>query len=339
MKKQLLLAVLIGFAGLSLTAQDTKVSKTIKVLDFLDKAVIDANQAKGGMHTVADAAARKGIKSSRVTVGMLVSQTDNKTLWRLISGNGSSDAHWEQIGTLDGWKASTAYKTGQPVLRDSKLLVWAKADGNSASTFTAANWREVGKAKIETVAKASLRPSSGMLAGDIVYVTDDDGKAINGNQKSVYIYDGTAWLEIYKEAVVPAVKSGTVYAGVVTKTLSNISAADIQGSSSPSIPALANTATGSTISVVPDASIADQTSSSSPVDRYYVMAYPADWTGTPIFKFTFGGATHELADCWNKRTMSLPFGSGANAYNRSYTVYHCDVNFKTIGAGATMSVH
>ena len=80
LKKITFLVACVAFVAMTtnLSAQETRVSKKIKVFDWLNTAVVDGNQVEGGIHVYADwTKVAEGLKkTARQKVGMLVTVVD-----------------------------------------------------------------------------------------------------------------------------------------------------------------------------------------------------------------------------------------------------------------------
>lgn len=206
--------IAILMAAFTANAQtETRVTKTIKMLDFLNKAVIDANQAKGGLHTVADFGELANIKTSRLADGMLAVTADNGKVFRYnLAGTA-----WVELGIMEvlntAVNATKDYNVGDVVLIGSApfTCISAVATGDA---YDANKWRKVGDIKHNAVANTAARTAlTGMAEGDIAYTTDDDA-AVGGNQAATHIYVDGAWALLYKE-------KATVVSTLATKVLRN----------------------------------------------------------------------------------------------------------------------
>lgn len=116
MKKITLLASAFLAFTIAVNAQNatTKVSKQIEVLPWLNAAVIDANQAAGGMHTYADwATLTTDLKLAQVKVGMLVTIT------------GETDGNLNGTFRLSAWGTNTALPLGDEWVKVGDMVVVA----------------------------------------------------------------------------------------------------------------------------------------------------------------------------------------------------------------------
>lgn len=288
-------------------AQTNKVTKPLEMLPFLNKAIVDANQAKGGLHVVADAAARKAIKSSRLVNGMLVSQLDTKTIYRLVDATKPNlDASWEAIGTMDVYVSGATYSTGDVVLEDGIPYVNLKGTNTGKPSTTSADWRKVGEVNVtkdRTVAQKTALAN--MLPGDIVTVKDVG----NGIVHASYVWSGTEWVELSKVGVT----TGTVYAGqtdVTAKDATILATGDKDDDES---------------SVARPAAI-----SFDGTKDYFYLAFPKSWGVTPAIYLSYdqdntvapAANISQLTDCWEI------FDATVAATGITYTVYRTNVSFK-----------
>jgi len=102
-KVVLIVGIVLAFTGAVTAQTTTKVSKQIKMLPWLNTAVIDANDAAGGLHTYADwTTLSSNLKTSEIQIGMLVSITADKATYRLKSWTTTTAlplyAEWERVG-------------------------------------------------------------------------------------------------------------------------------------------------------------------------------------------------------------------------------------------------
>lgn len=103
------------------------VASTVKTPDSTDNiAVVECNDAKGGLHSVATTTARNAIKSSRLIEGMRVYVIADGTTYRLNAGYATPpiDSDWTIDGTSSGSSATivTAQHSGD-VMKGSTLYL------------------------------------------------------------------------------------------------------------------------------------------------------------------------------------------------------------------------
>lgn len=122
MKKFTLLAGLLLAMVVTATAQSasTKVSKTIKVFDWLNAAVVDGNQVEGGLHSYVNWAevttgASAKLKIAQVKIGMVITLTD-------IAGDKSIKPASYRLKT---WTTPTALPTVKEWERIGDMIVVA----------------------------------------------------------------------------------------------------------------------------------------------------------------------------------------------------------------------
>lgn len=105
MKRGVFCIVLTVIVLCAVSAQTTKVSKQISVLPWLNTAVIDANEAAGGLHTYADwTALSTSMKTAQVKIGMLITILADKATYRLKKWDTTTalplKGEWERVGDM-----------------------------------------------------------------------------------------------------------------------------------------------------------------------------------------------------------------------------------------------
>ena len=385
--------IAILMAAFTANAQETRVTKTIKMLDFLNKAVIDANQAQGGLHTVADEAGRLAIHVNRAHKGMIVVQQDNGAMYRLDDvAQINANAGWTQLATIPGWNVANAatYDIGVTVFNGGVLYV-SLIDNNGDTPGVDATWRKVGDITYNAVATIAARDAlTNVSEGDIANVADANA-AVGGAQAAAYVYDGAAWQLLYMQRTVTItttaadlaarnaltanalagdmvevtdidpvgagnqrglyVRNNTVFntgtpnhdacwttivaekaAGVVDNT------ATVYYGNFNAFTALDETA----VKALKKKLNADDYTQAVPTadftgDDSFAFAYPADWTGTPVFYMTFDedgagpgvAVTFPLTDCWNVYDVVVD--------TRRYKVFQTNIDLSG-ATGATVEV-
>ena len=328
MKKFTLLAGLFLAMVVTVTAQSTatKVSKEIKVFDWLNAAVVDGNQVEGGLHSYASWAEVSGatakLKIAQVKLGMVV-----------IIADGSRSISYR----LKAWTTKTAL----PLISE-----WERVGDVISVTTTAAR-----DALLTTTGSAvGTAAVQGTLAvGTMVFVTGS-----NGSAPDMYIYVG---------GLIDANGDGTVKPVTATEltdawySLSGASAAsgyvyvEVQDftTSAPTVPgtstANAYTYDSPATLVIPASTNKKFTQVTLPVGGFSydlvanlagltttkvpVVYLPAAW-GKPSFYIYDGTNYFQLQDCWVKNFVTMTDGA-------KYQVWTADNNF-AFGATGTLNL-
>lgn len=212
------IAILMAAFTANAQSTQTAVTKTIKMLDFLDAAVIEANQAAGGLHTVANEAALANITDERVVKGMLA-VVENGAIYRFDGVTGTNSADWTKLVTIAEWNVANAasYDIGVTTFFNGMIYVSLK-DDNGDTPGTDPTWRKIGDVNFEKdVANKAALVNTNKVKGDIATVLDVDGNNANGFQKGTYIFDGADWQPLF-EQVDAQILSGNDFAARLTAT-------------------------------------------------------------------------------------------------------------------------
>ena len=272
MKKVILLVgVVLAFAGAVAAQTTTKVSKQIKVLPWLNTAVIDANDAAGGLHTYADwTALSSNLKTSQVQLGMLVTIESDKATYRLKSWLVNSAlptlGEWERVGDMVV-VADITTRNGLIVTDNSKV---------SLAPGTTVIVKDNGKGATELfIYAAGLFDAN----GDGTVKTDgtDDWFAPNGSSAgSGYVFFEEAALGTTASAAANGWSKGASASGAI-----------VIGTT----PRLTGMPTGVKFSLTAGNNVP-------------VVALPAAWAN-PTFYINDGTTTYQLLDCWTKTYQTI----------------------------------
>ena len=272
MKKVILLVgVVLAFAGAVAAQTTTKVSKQIKVLPWLNTAVIDANDAAGGMHTYASwATLGTNLKTSQVQLGMLVTIEADKATYRLKSWaiNTALPAlgEWERVGDMVV-VADISTRNGLIVTDNSKVslapgtTVVVKDNGKGVAEsfiYAAGLFDANGDGTVKTDGTDDWYSASGTSAGS-GYVFFEE--AALGTSASTH---ATGWFK-------GAAASGAITIGTTAR--------------------LSGMPTGVKFSLNAGANVP-------------VVALPAAWAN-PTFYINDGTSTYQLLDCWVKSYQTI----------------------------------
>lgn len=265
MKKNTFLAVVLMALVVTVTAQ-TKVSKKIQVLPWLDQAVIDANQAKGGFHEYATwAVLATDLKLSQVEVGMHVYIAADKADYRLKAWATPAAlpivAEWERVGD--------AIVVADMAARDA-------LDNGTASVANSLRNLSTGT-KVLVKANAKGVPEMFIYVNGLVDVNGDANT--DGLDK---------WLSL----------GGASGAGYLLYGLGAVSAVDVPSATNGWDGAAIGTISGSTprYSGIPASGISITLAAGTTVP---VIAIPATWPA-PVIYIKTGGVMTLLSDCWLK---------------------------------------
>jgi len=290
----LLASITLAFS-VAVTAQ-TKVSKQIKVLDWLNVAVVDGNQVEGGLHTYDTWASLNGstgftpgvspLKKAQIKIGMLVTITSeliDKNLngtFRLKSWatNGALPlaGEWEHVGDLV--IVDNITKRDALIVADKSLVSLAPGttvvvNSNSIGVpetfiYAAGLFDANGDGTVKTDGTDTwYSPSSNVAGAGYIFVSQD---AVPSAIPTVNLGNGVA-------------KAQVTTAGTAAATPGTIAVGDARITSLPTGGVdFALTAGGN----VP------------------VVAIPAAWTN-PVFYIYDGTNTYQLTDCWIKSYQTI----------------------------------
>jgi hypothetical protein len=135
----------------TLFGQDSKVHTTLKVVDWRNIPVINANEAKGGLHELADLTGLYGIPTERLTKGMLVVVLNadgngaKKTYQYIGNESTNTAADWNEIMLINKWLAGSYYQIGKMVIYNASYYICETAHtaGASFNATEKANWRAI----------------------------------------------------------------------------------------------------------------------------------------------------------------------------------------------------
>ena len=271
MKKVILL---VGFV-LTLTgaaiAQTTKVSKQIEVLPWLNTAVIDANQAAGGLHVYADwTTLGSTLKTAQVKVGMLVSITGDKATYRLKSWTTTTAlpllGEWERVSDMIV-VADIAERNGLIVTDNSKVslapgtTVVVKDNGKVVAEsfiYAAGLFDANGDGTVKTDGTDNWYSASGTNAGSGYVFFDEAAVGTTTSTASEGWFKGAS-------------ASGTITVGTTAR--------------------LSGMPSGVKFSLTPGSDVP-------------VVALPAAWAN-PTFYVNDGTNTYQLLGCWVKSYQTI----------------------------------
>jgi hypothetical protein len=288
MKRFILMAVVIMAAVVSVSAQ-TQVSKKIQVLPWLNQAVIDANQAHGGLHAYADwATLATDLKLAQVQIGMHV----------YIAGPAADAGDYR----LKAWATITALpliteweRVGDAIVVADIAARDALDDGNATTAST--------KRAMSTGTKVLVKANAKGVPEMFIYVNglvDVDG--------ATGLTPADKWLSL----------SGASGAGYVLYGLGAVNAVDAvnetNGWTGSAIGAIV-LGTTARISGIPAAGISISLDAGTTVP---VIAVPASWPA-PVIYLKTGSTMSLLSDCWLKShathdAMDYQVWAGDNAF-------------------------
>lgn len=273
MKRFTLMAGLVLALAVSVTAQTTKVSKKIEVLPWLNSAVINANQAEGGLHSYVDwATLGTDLKLAQVKVGMLVTiGTD-------------ADANLKGTFRLKAWAIQTALPVAGEWEKVSDMVIVADLTARDAlivtdntkvslAPGTTVMVKDNGKGApatfIYVAGLVDVNAPTGIDAADLWYSTVSSGS------------DGYIFFEL---AAVGATSSGAANGWYKAATASG---------------AITIGTTARLAGMPADAEFALTAGDNVPV-----VAIPAAWAN-PTFYLNDGTTTSQLLDCWVKTYQTI----------------------------------
>jgi hypothetical protein len=288
MKRFILMAVVLIAIAVTVTAQ-TQVSKKIQVLPWLDQAVIDANQAKGGLHHYATwAVLATDLKKAQVEIGMhvyIAGPVADAGDYRLKAWATPAAlpliTEWERVGdaivvadiaardALDDGTLTTA-STLRAISTGTKVLVKANAKG-VPEMFIYVN------GLVDVDGAAGLTPADKWLS-------------LSGASGSGYVFYGLGAVNATDAVNETNGWNGTTVGAIVVGTTARYSG----------IPAA-----GITISLAAGTTVP-------------VIAVPATWPA-PVIYLKTGSVMSLLSDCWLKSHathdgMDYQIWAGDNAF-------------------------
>jgi len=291
MKKVILLAGITLALAVTVSAQ-TKVSKQIKVLDWLNTAVVDGNQVEGGLHsyvTWADLGTK--LKTAHIKVGMVVTitgETDRNLngSFRLktwaVNAALPTLAEWEHVGDL----------IVVPTIEDRNALIDATKVSLSPGTTVVvqANAAAIPEAYIYA---AGLFDANGDGTIDPVVTSagTDLWYSLTGNANAGYVFVSQAALASNTVDLTKGVDKATAVAAGTS------AAAPI----AISVGAVANTR----ITSFPIGGVDFTLTNDATVP---VVAIPATWNNPTFYvkdATTVPATTFQLTDCWVKSYQTI----------------------------------
>lgn len=311
MKKVILLAGITLAFSVAVTAQ-TKVSKQIKVLDWLNVAVVDGNQVEGGLHTYDTWASLNGstgftpgvspLKKAQIKIGMLVTITNelvDKNLngtFRLKSWATNSAlplaGEWEHVGDLVIVDDIT--KRDALIVTDNSLVSLAPG------TTVVVNSNSIGVPETFIYA-AGLFDAN----GDGTVKTDGTDNWYSANSSTA----GAGYIFVSQDAA-PSATATVVLTNGVSKA--QVTAGAV---STPGAIITTGTTPDGRITSFPAGGV-DFTLTAG--DNVPVVAMPAAWAN-PTFYINDGTNTYQLTDCWIKSYQTID--------NNNYQVWAVDNAF------------
>ena len=204
--------------GVNVLAQttETKVVKTLTPFEWLNVAIVNQDEVKGGLHSIADfsdvndAVEVSFIPFERREIGMNVYDVATGVTYKLsnqVSTDNLTLANdvWVKIAQINQWDVAVTYQAGTPVMDGGKLFVARDAVVAGTATTVIASWYEVGGVgsvttreladnSVTTAKIVDSNVTSAKLADDITIagdltVTDnllfDGGQAVDGIQTTI----------------------------------------------------------------------------------------------------------------------------------------------------------
>lgn len=295
MKKVILLASIALAFAVNAQNSTTKVSKQIEVLPWLNAAVIDANQAAGGMHTYADwATLTTGLKLAQVKIGMLVTIT------------GETDVNLNGTFRLKSWATNTALPLGDEWVKVGDMVVVADLAARDA------------------LINASGAHALHSLAPGTTVVVKANGIGVPES----FIYaaglfdangDGSVTAtDLWYSPSSNAASSGYVF--IKNQAVGTTTVDQTNGWNGTAVGAIV-VGTDPRIKAMPTAGIEYSLSAGTTVP---VIAIPAAWAN-PTFYINDGTNTYPLLDCWIKSYQTID--------NITYQVWTADNAFLTAATG------
>jgi len=284
MKKVILLAGITLALAVTVSAQ-TKVSKQIKVLDWLNTAVVDGNQVEGGLHSYTSwATLGTSLKTAQIKVGMVVTIT------------GEADRNLNGSFRLKTWATPAAL----PLLNEwehvGDLIVVADIATRDALLATATAGTTTSLAPGTTVvvqANAAAIPEVFIYAAGLFDANGD------GTIDPVVTAAGTdLWYSLTGNANAGYVFVSQAALGSNTVSLTNGVDKEVVTAAAGAVSApvaMVVGATGNTrITSFPIGGVNFALTNDATVP---VVAIPATWNN-PTFYVNDGTTTFQLTDCW-----------------------------------------
>lgn len=308
MKKIILLAGITLALAVTISAQ-TKVSKQIKVLDWLNTAVVDGNQVEGGLHSYTNwATLGTSLKTAQVKVGMVVTIT------------GEVDRNLNGSFRLKTWAIPGALPLLNEWERVGDLLVVPTVADRDALLATAIAGTSTSLAPGTTVvvqANAAI-PEAFIYAAGLFDVNGDGTVATDGTD-DWYSLTGTGTANAgYIFVSQAALASNTVS---LTNGVSEEVVTAAAGAATVPVAMVVGAAGNTRITSFPIGGVDFALTNDATVP---VVAIPATWNNPTFFVYD-GITTFQLTDCWLKSYQTID--------NVKYQVWTVDNAFLTAATG------
>lgn len=309
MKKVILLAGITLALTVAVAAQ-TKVSKQIKVLDWLNVAVVDGNQVEGGLHTYDKWATLNG--GSGATVGVAPLKLAQIKLGMLVTITSETDASLNGTFRLKKWATNTAL----PLLGEwehvGDLVIVADISTRDALIVTDGSKVSLAAGTTVVVKSNAIGVTESFIYAAGLFDANGDGLVKTDGTDNWYSPNSSTSANA---GYVFISQGATPTATPVVDLTNGVGKTQLSSGSTASTPATIAVGTDARITTFP---ITGVDFSLTVGDNVPVVALPATWNN-PTFYLYDGTTSYQLTDCWVKSYQTID--------NIKYQVWVVDNSF------------